>query len=205
MNQLGEIHLQDTAEFIDLLNFYVNFDIKLNDYDPQGTSHQLANVHLQEAIDSIDISNIDVNFDNELDNPLGTNQLREITLGKAAESIDIPHVDVNFDSKGTRFGNIVDDSEIQVLIERQENINTKKNTWWAFNIFENWRLERSSRGQGQEYDIPELISMDAVHLNFLLRRFIMSARKRDGKNSILHKLWHFKTPSRQWDLWQKLS
>ena len=134
-------------------------------------------------MNSIDISNTDVNFDAELDNPLYPDELRENALTKAAECTDIPHFDVNFDSKGARFGNMVNDSEIQALIESQEIINTKKNTRWAFNIFESWRLERNSQGQGQEYDIPELISMDAIQLNFFLGRFIMRARKRETQPS----------------------
>ncbi|XP_062567654.1 uncharacterized protein LOC134229888 [Saccostrea cucullata] len=111
-------------------------------------------------------------------------QLAEIQLHETTDSLDIPSFDFNFepnDPKDTRFGKIVDESEIQALIESQENINTKKNTRWAFNIFESWRLERNSQGQGQELVIPELVSMDAVQLNFFLGRFIMSARKRDGQ------------------------
>ncbi|XP_048775440.2 uncharacterized protein LOC125680038 [Ostrea edulis] len=80
-----------------------------------------------------------------------------------------------------RFGLEVEESEIQALIESQENKNTKKNTQWALNIFESWRRERNAQGQGQELIIPEIQTMDAVQLNFYLGRFIMRVRRKDGK------------------------
>ncbi|XP_048775370.2 zinc finger MYM-type protein 2-like [Ostrea edulis] len=80
-----------------------------------------------------------------------------------------------------RFGLEVEESEIQALIESQENKNTKKNTQWALNIFESWLRERNAQGQGQELIIPEIQTMDAVQLNFYLGRFIMRVRRKDGK------------------------
>lgn len=58
----------------------------------------------------------------------------------------------------SRFGGI-SDVEIEKLISSQENQNTKRNTSWAFGVFENWRQEKN-RSVSLEYAVPDLLRMD---------------------------------------------
>ena len=78
------------------------------------------------------------------------------------------------DADNARFQKPVTDSELKTLIENQENLNTKSNTKWAFNVFEKWREQRVD-------DIPELHCMDSTSMNYWLQRFIVEARRKDGK------------------------
>lgn len=52
----------------------------------------------------------------------------------------------------SRFGGI-SDVEIEKLISSQENQNTKRNTSWAFGVFENWRQEKN-RSVSLELAVP---------------------------------------------------
>jgi hypothetical protein len=79
-------------------------------------------------------------------------------------------------NENSRFGAAVSDDEIQELIDSNKNANTRKNTQWAFSVFETWRLERSRTGQL----IPEFKMMTCEQMNFYLGRFIVEARRQDG-------------------------
>lgn len=96
-------------------------------------------------------------------------------------NISLPHVPtvpssevcVNQQPEDTRFQKPVTENELKTLIENQENMNTKSNTRWAFNVFEKWREQRVD-------NIPELHCMDSTTMNYWLQRFIVEARRKDG-------------------------
>nr|XP_034336669.1 uncharacterized protein LOC117692546 [Crassostrea gigas] len=78
-------------------------------------------------------------------------------------------------TSGDRFATPVTESDLKSLIESQENINTKQNTKWAVNVFEKWRTGRSET-------IPELQFQGSEEMNYWLQRFIVEARRQDGKD-----------------------
>ncbi|ESO98023.1 hypothetical protein LOTGIDRAFT_174460 [Lottia gigantea] len=75
-----------------------------------------------------------------------------------------------------RFQTQVSQFEIDTLIHSQTNANTRKNTKWSLNIFNEWRKCRSKG----DNDIPELQDMTAEELDYWLQRFIVELRKMNG-------------------------
>ena len=75
----------------------------------------------------------------------------------------------------SRFVLPVTENELKLLVESQENVNTKQNTKWAINVYEKWRTSRSET-------IPELQMQDSGEMNYWLQRFFVEARRRDGKD-----------------------
>lgn len=67
------------------------------------------------------------------------------------------------------------ESDLKSFIESQENINTNQNTKWVVNVFEKWRTGRSET-------IPELQFQGSEEINYGLQRFIVEARRLDGKD-----------------------
>lgn len=78
----------------------------------------------------------------------------------------------------SRFGGI-SNVEIEKLISSQENQNTKRNTRWAFGVFENWRQEKN-RSVSLEFAVPDLLRMDVSTMSYSLTRCVCDARKKDG-------------------------
>ena len=77
-----------------------------------------------------------------------------------------------------RFKAPVSDKEIEELVSAQTNANTRKNTKWAFGVFEEWRSARARNHEN--IHIPELHLMNAESMNFWLQRFIMEVQKKKG-------------------------
>ncbi|XP_055956187.1 zinc finger MYM-type protein 2-like [Patella vulgata] len=75
-----------------------------------------------------------------------------------------------------RFQTPVSQVEIDTLIHSQTNANTRKNTKWSLNIFNEWRKCRSKG----DNDIPELQDMTAEELDYWLQRFLVELRKMNG-------------------------
>lgn len=72
------------------------------------------------------------------------------------------------------------DFEIEKLISSQENQNTKRNTRWAFCVFENWCQEKN-RSVSLEYAVPELLHKNFSTMSYsLTTRFLCDARKKEG-------------------------
>ena len=71
----------------------------------------------------------------------------------------------------SRFVPPVSDDVIRQLIENHEN----KNTNWAAGVFSAWR-----NAAGLEF-VPEIQFMTVEQTNHYLSRFVVEARKKDGK------------------------
>lgn len=85
-------------------------------------------------------------------------------------------------TSGDRFATPVTESDLKSLKESQEYINIKQNTKWAVNVFEKWRTGRSET-------IPELQFQCSEEMNYWLQRFIVEARRQDGKDYPPKKLY----------------
>ncbi|XP_061176185.1 uncharacterized protein LOC133185143 [Saccostrea echinata] len=81
--------------------------------------------------------------------------------------------EIQDEEKSTRFRTPVTDEELNKLVPDQENANTKSNTKWAMNEFEEWRENRDE-------NIPELHVMDSKEMGYWLERFVVEMRKKDG-------------------------
>ncbi|XP_062606633.1 uncharacterized protein LOC134268405 [Saccostrea cucullata] len=104
----------------------------------------------------------------------------------SSEYTDTGNFDLDFpDSKAfvkesaasNRFITPLSETETKDLIESHENRNTKKNTAWAFRVFESWRSHRNDSGE----IVKALHKMTTEEMNYYLGRFIVETRKQDGQ------------------------
>jgi hypothetical protein len=82
-------------------------------------------------------------------------------------------------SDGSRFGPRVTASEIAALQETAVPANTKKNTSWAVNVWNEWSAYR--RRQDPSDFPPCLLTMQVSELNEWLSRLVVEVRRKDGK------------------------
>ena len=93
-------------------------------------------------------------------------------------NLDLPMRDEKFDLNEvdhSRFVKPVSDEELKILVENQENVNTKNNTKWVImNVFNKWCE------QHMEDILQQLHEMNADVMNYWLQRFIVEGRRKDG-------------------------
>jgi hypothetical protein len=136
----------------------------------------MASHVLDADIDDFTLSQVCAAMENEHFAFVG---LEELTIGNFAIlgecDMDLEEQKPLAKAESARFGPEVTDAQLKELITSQENGNTKNNTKWAVNVFEKWRGVRS------EDNIPEFHEMNGQEMNFWLQRFVVEARRQDGK------------------------
>ena len=93
-------------------------------------------------------------------------------------------------SSAPRFGPRVTSSEIAALQETAVPQNTKNNTSWAMNVWNDWCAYRKQQDP-TDYP-PWLLTMQVSELNTWLSRFVVEVRRKDGKHyppNTLHQLF----------------
>lgn len=75
-----------------------------------------------------------------------------------------------------RFGNVTSEDDLNELISETTPKNTKKQTKWASNVFNQWRSFRTAHGDM----VPELHAFTEADVNKWLSRFIVEVRKKNG-------------------------
>ena len=79
---------------------------------------------------------------------------------------------------GQRFGPLVSDSDISSLQKTAVCANTKKNTTWAVNVWNEWV---DYRRQQNPLDYPPyLLTMTLAEMDKWLSRFVLEVRRKDG-------------------------
>ena len=84
--------------------------------------------------------------------------------------------------KQKRFATPADNEEMEKICQAYVPPNTRKSTNWALTVFEQWRDERNADVVEEErilFDLLECPQTEA--LNFWLSRFVVEARRQDGK------------------------
>ena len=97
-----------------------------------------------------------------------------VTFGTFDVSLpeDEPELEPAKDNVKTRFGPAVDLEYIQEFVNSKENKNTRKNTNWAKRAWDEWTKNRG--------DVPGLLTMNALQLNYYLSCFVIECRRQDG-------------------------
>ena len=96
---------------------------------------------------------------------------------KTEPTRDLPMEDA--DNSTSRFAEPVTDKYIDDLINNHEIKDKKKNTGWVVDVFEKWG-NFGNTGANIANPIPVLRIMTSEQLHFLLGRFVLEVRKKDG-------------------------
>ena len=84
-----------------------------------------------------------------------------------------------------RFQKVVSESELKRMNSERVPDNTRRSTKWAVKVWSNWANSQKEKVDTllEKYKtIPELLNCPAEQLDFWLCRFIVEARKEDGKS-----------------------
>ena len=121
----------------------------------------------------------------DLDNPLEHQPEERVEKVQGTEEIQRG----NNEHDAARFGPRVTSSEIAALQQTAVPINTKKNTSWAVNVWDDWSAYR--RQQDPTDCPPCLLTMQVSELNQWLCRFVVEVHRKDEKHyppNTLHQL-----------------
>lgn len=133
-------------------------------------------IFVEDSFDSLTLSQISElpEMKNELDMDVNFDigdVLQMLETAENAQNSTTSESEGDDKMKNERFGQVSDD-EIQRLIDSQTNSNTRKNTKWAIETFNKWRIAR--------VNVPLLTEMTSETLNYWMQRFVLEVRKQDG-------------------------
>ncbi|CAC5366607.1 unnamed protein product [Mytilus coruscus] len=173
---------------------YAHWDQSVDDITLSQICTDMENEHtVFEKMDDLTLSQaldkyeIDMDVNHEVDISQSDFQLTQVPITadnviEQLEKIIMPETNGTVKAEGHvnngRYGNFVDDMDIDNLVKSTESKNTRKNINWSISTFNDWR---SARIASTSCAIPELTRFTVGDINQWMTRFVIETIRQDGK------------------------
>ncbi|CAC5376001.1 unnamed protein product [Mytilus coruscus] len=143
-----------------------------DDIENENTAvEKLEDLSLSQMLDMYEVN---TEMDKTIDTP-GNFDLMEVEI--TPENV-IEQLEKAVDSSHSSRYSFIDDASVGTLIKSTESKNTRKNTNWSIESFNDLRGERMMK---TNCAIPELLNFTAMDINQWLSKFAIETRRKDGK------------------------